>query len=226
MNAIDADITAMLAEAVEEGKKNWRAIVVGNEAPDFCVGANLFLVLMGAKSGAWEQIDQGVARVAGRQHGAQVQRHAGRRRASGRALGGGAEIVMHGQKVRAAVETYIGLVEVGAGVIPAGGGCKELLARWQSLTPEQGPFPAVAPQLRDHRRRHRRHQRLRRDELRLHRQDDAVTWDRERLLADAKADALALAEAKDRGRGASRSRQRSGCRVRAGGSCWSRSRRA
>ncbi len=47
--------------------------------------------------------------------------------------------------VRAAVETYIGLVEVGAGVIPAGGGCKELLARWQTLTPEHGPFPAVAP---------------------------------------------------------------------------------
>ncbi len=40
MNAIDADITAMLRAAVEEGKQNWRAIVVGNEAPDFCVGAN------------------------------------------------------------------------------------------------------------------------------------------------------------------------------------------
>ena len=226
MNAIDADITAMLAEAVEEGKKNWRAIVVGNEAPDFCVGANLFLVLMGAKSGAWEQIDQGVRALQDVNMALKYSDTPVVVAPAGRTLGGGAEIVMHGQKVRAAVETYIGLVEVGAGVIPAGGGCKELLARWQSLTPEQGPFPAVRHSFETIAVATVATSAYDAMSYGFIGKNDAVTWDRERLLADAKADALALAEAKDRGRGASRSRRRSGCRVRAGGSCWSRSRRA
>ncbi len=106
---------------------------------------------------------------------------------------------MHGQKVRAAAETYLGLVEVGLGLLPAGGGCKEMLARWQAATPEKGPFPAsrhafeivavatVATSAADA---------LAYGFLR---KTDAITLDRERLLSDAKADALALADAKDRG---------------------------
>jgi 3-hydroxyacyl-CoA dehydrogenase len=199
MNAIDADITAMLAEAVEEGKKNWRAIVIGNEAPDFCVGANLFLVLMGAKSGAWDQIDQAVRELQNVNMALKYSDVPVVVAPAGRTLGGGAEIVMHGQAVRAAVETYIGLVEVAAGVVPAGGGCKELLARWQTLAPEHGPFAAsrhafetiavatVATSAYDAM------------SYGFIRKDDAVTWDRERLLADAQADALAQAEAKDKG---------------------------
>ncbi|HEX6542420.1 MAG TPA: hypothetical protein VF040_11750, partial [Ktedonobacterales bacterium] len=117
----------------------------------------------------------------------------------GRVLGGGCEIAMHGYKTRAAAETYLGLVEVGAGLIPAGGGCKELLARWQTMTPEQGPFPAS------------RHvfeivavatvstSAAEAMTYGFLRKTDAITLDRERLLADAKADAIALAEAKARG---------------------------
>jgi 3-hydroxyacyl-CoA dehydrogenase len=117
----------------------------------------------------------------------------------GQVLGGGCEIVMHGQKVRAAAETYLGLVEVGLGLLPAGGGCKELLARWQTLTSERGPFAAsrhvfeivavatVATSAADAM------------SYGFLRKTDAITLDRERLLADAKADALALAEAKAQG---------------------------
>ncbi len=200
MNAIDDDLTAMLRAAVEEGQRNWRAVVIGNEAPDFSVGANLLQVLMGAKMGMWEAIGSGVSAL--------QQAHLLLKYSpvpvvvapAGRALGGGAEIVMHGQKVRAAAESYIGLVEVGAGVIPAGGGCKELLARWQQLAPEKGPFAAsrhafeiiavatVATSAFDAM------------QYGFLRQTDAVTLDRARLLADAKADALALATAKDQGK--------------------------
>jgi enoyl-CoA hydratase/carnithine racemase len=199
MNAIDADITAMLAAAVEEGRQNWRAIVIGNEAPDFCVGANLFLVLMGAKSGAWDEIERGVRALQDVNMALKYSDTPVVVAPTGRTLGGGAEIVMHGQAVRAAVETYIGLVEVAAGVVPAGGGCKELLARWQTLAPEYGPFSAprhafetiavatVATSAYDAM------------SYGFLRKDDAVTWDRERLQADAKADALVLAEAKDKG---------------------------
>ena len=103
MNAIDDDITAMLAAAVEEGKKNWRAIVVGNEAPDFCVGANSSLVLMGAKLAQWEQIDQGVRAFQQVNMALKYSDTPVVVAPAGRTLGGGAEIVMHGQKVRAAV---------------------------------------------------------------------------------------------------------------------------
>jgi 3-hydroxyacyl-CoA dehydrogenase len=121
---------------------------------------------------------------------------------AGRALGGGAEIIMHGQHVRAAAETYIGLVEVGIGLVPAGGGCKEMLARWQALSAaagERGPFAAsrhafeviavatVATSGPDA------------VQYGFLRKSDAITLDRERLLADARADALELADAKDRG---------------------------
>jgi 3-hydroxyacyl-CoA dehydrogenase len=199
MNAIDADITAMLAGAVEEGKKNWRAIVIGNEAPDFCVGANLFLVLMGAKSGAWDEIARGVKALQDVNMALKYSDTPVVVAPAGRTLGGGAEIVMHGQAVRAAVETYIGLVEVGAGVIPAGGGCKELLARWQALTPEHGPFPAVRHSFETIAVATVATSAYDAMSYGFLRKDDAVTWDRERLLADTKADALALAEAKDKG---------------------------
>jgi 3-hydroxyacyl-CoA dehydrogenase len=118
---------------------------------------------------------------------------------AGRVLGGGCEIAMHGQKTRAAAETYLGLVEVGAGLIPAGGGCKELLARWQTMAPEKGPFSpsrhvfeivAVATVATSA---------AEAVSYGFLRKTDAITLDRERLLSDAKADAIALADAKDRG---------------------------
>ena len=199
MNAIDDEITAMLRECVEVAKKDWRAIVIGNEAPNFSVGANIAQVVMASKMRMWPMIEKAV--------NALQQAHLTLKYSdvpvvvapAGQALGGGAEIVMHGQKVRAAAETYIGLVEVGVGLIPAGGGCKEMLARWQRMTKEGGPFSAsrhafeiiavatVATSAFDAR------------QYGFLQKTDTITLDRERLLADAKADAIALAEAKARG---------------------------
>jgi 3-hydroxyacyl-CoA dehydrogenase len=199
MNAIDDDLVAMLRAAVEEGEKNWRAIVVGNEAPDFSVGANLAQVLMGARMRQWPLLEKVTNAFQQANLALKYSQVPVVVAPVGRVLGGGAEIVMHGQHVRAAVETYMGLVEVGAGLIPAGGGCKELLARWQSMTREQGPFPVsrhvfefvavatVATSAYDA------------QNYGFIRKSDAITLDRERLLADAKADALKLAEANARG---------------------------
>jgi 3-hydroxyacyl-CoA dehydrogenase len=203
MNALDDDIALMLAAAVEEARTNWRAIVIANDAPDFSVGANLAQVLMAARMRQFPLIERAVRNL-----------HAGNLTLkyspvpvvvapAGRVLGGGCEIVLHGQHVRAAAETYLGLVEVGVGLVPAGGGCKEMLARWQVLsqkvTHEGGPFAPArhafeiiavatvatsADQARDYGFLNR---------------TDKVTLDRERLLEDAKADAIALAEAKARG---------------------------
>ncbi|HEU5349778.1 MAG TPA: 3-hydroxyacyl-CoA dehydrogenase/enoyl-CoA hydratase family protein, partial [Ktedonobacterales bacterium] len=200
LNALDDDIFNMMYAAVEEAQKNWRAIVIANDAPDFCAaGANLAQALMAAKMRQWSLIERTTAKFQQVNLALKYSPVPVVVAPAGRVLGGGCEIVMHGQKVRAAVETYLGLVEVGAGLIPAGGGCKELLARWQTMTPEQGPFPAPrhvfeivavatvstsAPEAMSYG---------------FLRKSDAITLDRERLLADAKADAIALADAKARG---------------------------
>jgi 3-hydroxyacyl-CoA dehydrogenase len=199
MNSIDDALTAMLAAALEEAKQNWRAIVVGNDAPDFSVGANLLAVLFGAKAGMWDEIGNAVNGLQQANLALKYSPVPVVVAPVGRTLGGGAEIVLHGQHVRAAAETYLGLVEVGAGVIPAGGGCKEMLARWQSLAKEHGPFAAsrhafeliAVATVSTSAEQAKQYGFLK--------PSDAVTLDRERLLNDAKADAIALADARDRG---------------------------
>ncbi|HEV2457032.1 MAG TPA: 3-hydroxyacyl-CoA dehydrogenase/enoyl-CoA hydratase family protein, partial [Ktedonobacterales bacterium] len=199
MNAIDDDLVAMLKAAVEEAQTNWRALVVGNDAPDFSAGANVAQVLMGAKMRMWPLIDKGVSALQQANLALKYSQVPVVVAPAGRTLGGGCEIVMHGHHVRAAAETYLGQVETGIGLVPAGGGCKEMLARWQTLSPEHGPFgPArhafeimavatVATSAEDAK------------QYGFLRKSDGITLDRERLLDDAKTDALALAEKKDRG---------------------------
>lgn len=203
MNALDDDIATMLAEGVEEAKANWRAIVVANDAPDFSVGANLAQVLMASRMRQFQLIERSVNKLQQANMALKYSSVPVVVAPAGRVLGGGCEIVMHGQHVRAAAETYLGLVEVGVGVVPAGGGCKEMLLRWQTLsqkvTHEGGPFAparhafeivAVATVATSA------------DDARTYgflKKSDAVTLDRERLLEDAKADALALAAAKAKG---------------------------
>jgi 3-hydroxyacyl-CoA dehydrogenase len=129
-SAIDAAVVELAARAHEELESGrWAGLVIANQARNFCVGANLGEVGMAAYQG---QHDQVVAAVQGLQDVLMGLRYAPRPvvvAPHGQTLGGGAEIVLHGDRVVAALETYIGLVEVGVGIVPAGGGCKELLRR-------------------------------------------------------------------------------------------------
>jgi 3-hydroxyacyl-CoA dehydrogenase len=198
MNALDEDMGKMMAKALEEAQKNFRALVIGNEAPDFSAGANIFALVMAARTGQWEVIDQ---QVRGLQDLNMAMKYSPTPvvvAAAGRTLGGGAEIVMHSSKARLAAETYIGLVETGIGLLPAGGGCKEMLARW-SKSREKGPFPPVRHAFELIATATVSTSAAQAQEYRFMRKDDAITLDRERLLTDAKADAIALAEAKARG---------------------------
>jgi 3-hydroxyacyl-CoA dehydrogenase len=198
-NAIDEDMLTLMRGAIEEAQRNWRALVVGNDAPDFSLGANAALMLMASAMGQLDLIDQGTRAL--------QQIHLALKYSpvpvvvapAGRALGGGCEIIMHGQHVRAAAESYIGLVETGIGLIPAGGGCKEMLARWARLAPEHGPFPAVRRAFEIIAVATVSTSAALAKQLGFLRPSDAITLDRERLLADAKADALALADKRDRG---------------------------
>ena len=104
-------------------------MVIANQGENFSVGANLMLVLLAAQEGEWDELDAAVHRF---QQANMAMKYAPKPVVAapfGMTLGGGCEIVLHAARVQASAETYMGLVEVGVGLIPGGGGCKELLLR-------------------------------------------------------------------------------------------------
>ncbi len=129
MNSLDDQIVEMSQRALAEVEKNFVGLVIGNQGENFSVGANLFFLLGAARQGLWDQIDLAVR--------AFQNMTASFRRSSkpvvgapfSRTLAGGAEVCLGCDALVAASETYMGLVEVGVGLIPAGGGTKELLVR-------------------------------------------------------------------------------------------------
>lgn len=129
MNAIDADIVAIANIALERLETDFDALVIGNNGQDFCVGANIAAIGFAAAQGLWSQIDASIHAL---QDATFRLRHAPKPVVTAphqRVLGGGVEFTMAGWASVADHETYMGLVEVGVGVIPAGGGCKELIRR-------------------------------------------------------------------------------------------------
>ena len=128
--AIGADIISMLHYAAAEVPKNYRGLVITSQAAsNFCVGANLAMMLMEAQDDNWDDIDLMVRQFQG---AAQVVRQMSRPAVVapfGITVGGGVEVCFGGDRVQAAAETYMGLVEVGVGLIPGGGGTKEMLFR-------------------------------------------------------------------------------------------------
>ncbi|MGE0705759.1 MAG: 3-hydroxyacyl-CoA dehydrogenase NAD-binding domain-containing protein, partial [Vicinamibacterales bacterium] len=116
MNAIGADTIQMLHAGVKEAAANYAALIVGTEATEFSAGANLMLLLLEAQEGNWDEIDMMVRQFQG---ATQALRHAPVPvviAPAGLALGGGCESVLHGDRVQAAAEAYMGLVEVGVGL--------------------------------------------------------------------------------------------------------------
>jgi len=206
LNSIDEGIIEIMRYAVEEGQKQFRALVINNDASDFSAGANLFLVLMGARQGEWTMLE---GAINGLQQAHQMLKYSPIPvvvAPSGRALGGGCEIILHGHHVRAHTESYIGLVEVGVGLVPAGGGCKELLLRHGASLVEQkagktgGSFAPARKAFETIAVATVSTSAAEAQGLRFLRKTDAVTVNRDLLLRDAKADALRLAEAREAGK--------------------------
>jgi 3-hydroxyacyl-CoA dehydrogenase len=192
MNAIGGDQIQMMHAGVKEAAANFSALVVGNDAPNFSAGANLMLLLLEAQEGNWDEIDLMIRAF---QASTQALRFGDVPvivATAGLTLGGGCEIALHGDRVQAAAESYIGLVEVGVGLIPGGGGTKEMLARAVDGLPANHPdllpfvqrafetigFAKVSTSAADARR------------LGFLGDADRITMNRERLMADAKAYAI------------------------------------
>jgi 3-hydroxyacyl-CoA dehydrogenase len=129
MNALDDDIFEVVTGALDRTETDFDGLVIGNEADNFSAGANLFMVVVAAQQAMWDTLDQAVFKL---QNLNMRMRYSSKPivvAPAGMALGGGCEVTMHASRVVASLETYIGLVELGAGVIPAGGGTKEIMRR-------------------------------------------------------------------------------------------------
>ena len=192
MNALGGDQIQMMHAGVKDAAANFAALVVGNDAPNFSAGANLMLLLLEAQEGNWDEVDLMIRAF---QASTQALRYADVPvivAPAGLTLGGGCEIALHGDRVQAAAESYIGLVEVGVGLIPGGGGTKEMLARAVHGLPANHPdllpyvqrvfetigFATVSTSAADARR------------LGFLGDADRVTMNRDRVMGDAKAYAL------------------------------------
>ncbi len=197
MNAIGGDTLQMLKFALGEVEKNFVGLVVGNQGTNFCVGANIMLMLMEAQEENWDELDM-MARAF--QSATMSLRYSPKPvvvAPFNMVFGGGCEMVLHADRARAAAETYIGLVEVGVGIIPAGGGTKEMLLRTLDSIPgnldDADPFPfvkrafetialaKVATSAEEGR------------SLGFLTADDTISMNGDRLIADAKKEVLALA---------------------------------
>jgi 3-hydroxyacyl-CoA dehydrogenase len=194
MNALDEGILRLLRKAIGlvDGKA-WKALVISNEGENFSVGANIGIALFAANIALWPAIE---AQIYEGQQAFKAMKYApfpvvGA--PSGMALGGGCEILLHCDAVQAHAETYMGLVEVGVGVIPGWGGCKEMSTRW-ATNPKRpgGPMPGVAKVFETISMAQVSTSAEEAREALFLRPGDVITMNRDRLLADAKAKALAL----------------------------------
>ncbi|MDQ3665134.1 MAG: 3-hydroxyacyl-CoA dehydrogenase/enoyl-CoA hydratase family protein [Acidobacteriota bacterium] len=197
MNAIGGDTLQMVKHSLAEVEKNFVGLVVGNQGANFCVGANLMLMLMEAQEENWEELDMMVRVFQGSTMSLRYSPKPVVVAPFNMVFGGGCEMVLHADRVRAAGETYIGLVEVGVGIIPAGGGTKEMLVRVLDSIPKNvddaDPFPFVK----------RAFETIAlakvatsAEEARLYgflEVDDAISMNGDRLIAEAKQEVLALA---------------------------------
>jgi 3-hydroxyacyl-CoA dehydrogenase len=195
MNAIGADLIAMMHKGLKRLETDFEAMVIANQAVNFSVGANLMLVLVAAQEQEWDELHMAVKQFQNVNLAVKYAPKPVVAAPQGMALGGGCEVSLHAAKIQAAAESYIGLVETGVGLIPGGGGTKEMLIRanehaaggedldlFHALKPvfesiAMAKVGTSAEECRD---------------LGYLRREDGVSMNRDRLVADAKEAALAL----------------------------------
>ena len=185
MNSLGEDAVSMVFKGITETERNFEALVIANEGENFSVGANLTLLLLSAQDGDWDELDEAVRRF---QSASMALKYAPKPVVAApfaRVLGGGCEWVLHSTRAQASAELYMGLVEVGVGLIPAGGGCKEMILRLRDPRKvfELIGMAKVSSSAEDARA------------LGLLHKADSISMNPERLLHDAKTLALSLVDA-------------------------------
>jgi 3-hydroxyacyl-CoA dehydrogenase len=195
MNAIGADLIAMIHKGLKRLETDFDAMVIANQAVNFSVGANLMLVLVGAQEQEWDELHMAVKQFQNVNLAIKYAKKPVVAAPQGMALGGGCEISLHAARIHSAAEAYVGLVEAGVGLIPGGGGSKEMLIRanensaggedldlFHALKPvfENVALAKVGTSAEECR------------ELGYFRREDFYSMNTQRLVADAKETALGL----------------------------------
>jgi len=129
MNAIGADLINMIHKGLKRLETDFDAMVIANQAVNFSVGANLMLILVGAQEEEWDELHLAVKQFQNVNLAIKYAKKPVVAAPQGMALGGGCEISLHAARIHSAAEAYLGLVEAGVGLIPGGGGSKEMLIR-------------------------------------------------------------------------------------------------
>ena len=193
MNSIDPDLLGLLGKSIAAVAQNFKAMVIYNEGSNFSVGANLGLAMFAVNICAWDQVKGMVELGQGTYRALREAPFPVVGAPSGMALGGGCEILMHCAAVQAHAESYVGLVEVGVGLIPGWGGCATLLGRWTDAPGmPRGPMPAIAKTFETISTAKVAKSAMEAKEALLLPHDAGVTMNRDRLLFDAKAKALSM----------------------------------
>ncbi len=130
MNSIDNDIIEMMHKSVDEVEANWEGLVIANGSDNFSVGANLMLVMMNAQAENWDDIEKMIKLFQDANQRMRFSTVPVVAAPTGMTLGGGAEVAMGANAIQAAGELYMGLVEVGVGLIPGGTGTLQLMRNW------------------------------------------------------------------------------------------------
>ena len=133
MNTIGADVLTAINKAIDLAETNYQGLVVGNQAANFSVGANIGMIFMMAVEQEYDELNYAIKYFQDTMMRMRYSSIPTIAAPHGMALGGGCEISLHADKVVAAAETYMGLVEFGVGVIPGGGGSKEMALRASDL---------------------------------------------------------------------------------------------
>jgi 3-hydroxyacyl-CoA dehydrogenase len=206
MNALGADIISLILQTLKPGGAGdaFDAFVITNDAQNFSVGANLMLLLMSVQEEEWDDVDLAIRQFQGMTQAIKFSPKPVVSAPFGLALGGGCEVSLHAAARQPHAELYMGLVEVGVGLLPGGGGCKEMLLRAVDSAASIRPagrgesvelmeamkkaFETVAT-AKVSTSAHEAHG------LGFLSSSDRITMNRERVLSDAKARALQLASA-------------------------------
>ncbi|NND29992.1 MAG: 3-hydroxyacyl-CoA dehydrogenase/enoyl-CoA hydratase family protein [Myxococcales bacterium] len=197
-NSIDDTVVEGITEAVDIAERDFRGLVIYNEGDHFCVGANLFAVVMAAQQKAWDQLR---GTISGLQNGLQRMKYSTIPVVAapfGMTVGGGFEVCMGADAVQAASETYVGLVEVGVGLLPGGAGNMNML--WRALEgipdgTDVDPLPFVSRTFQNIAMARVATGAGEAREFGYFRKNDGISFDQARLLTEAKGRAIGMAEA-------------------------------
>ena len=208
MNALGGDIVNFVRQNLapdSQPVRNFRAFVITNDAANFSAGANLVQLLLAAQDEEWDEIDSYIAAFQQMTQAIKFCPAPVVVAPFGLTLGGGCEVSLHGVARQPHLELYMGLVETGVGLVPAGGGCKEMTLRALELASAAAPTASRSDSVELHHAMRTIFENLalakvsasafEARDLRLLRPSDAITMNRDRVLHDAKQKALAFADA-------------------------------